>query len=137
MKLTLKRHTFDDISTLGDWLIDDIFECHTLEDKDRHLETAGCSAKVLKETCIPRGTYEVTIDWSPHFGRNMPHVNNVLCFEGIRIHTGNRPEDTEGCILLGTQEGKDFIYHSADAWNAFVVKLQAGLKEGKVWLTVT
>jgi hypothetical protein len=137
MKLKLVRDRFTEKSTEGNLYIDGQFECYTLEDKDRKIEDAGCSAKVYGETCIPRGTYYVTIDWSPHFNRNMPHVNDVPCFEGIRIHVGNRPEDTEGCILVGTKEDDDFIEHSADAFKAFVGKLTLGLKDGPVTLEVS
>jgi hypothetical protein len=136
MKLKLMRSIFDENSTIGDLSIDDVYFCHTLEDKDRRLEDVGCSTKVPKETCIPRGTYEVTYDWSPHFNRKMPHINNVPCFDGIRIHVGNRPEDTEGCVLLGYVEGEDFISHSEDAWNDFLAKLLDGLNVGKVFIEI-
>jgi hypothetical protein len=136
MELKLERHTFTDRSTLGDLSIDGEFECHTLEDTDRKIEDNGCSAKVYGETCIPRGNYTIDITYSPHFGKAMPLIENVPCFEGIRIHIGNRPEDTEGCVLLGTKEDDDFIEHSRDAFNAFLTKLQDGLKEGEVTIEI-
>ena len=136
MKLRIIREIFTEHSTIGSLFIDDTFECYTLEDKDRRLEDAGCSAKVPKETCIPRGMYKVVIDYSPHFGKDMPHILDVPYFDGIRIHVGNRPEDTEGCVLLGNQEGDDFISHSLDAFGGFLSDLQNGLAQGDVTLEI-
>lgn len=139
MKLKLVRNPDESYgkATIGEFYIDGVLFCHSLEDADRCLETAGCAAKVYGETCIPRGTYKVIMDWSQHFQANMPHVINVPCFDGIRIHVGNRPEDTEGCILLGMKiESKEFISHSQDAFNAFRARLLDGLNEGNVTLEI-
>lgn len=135
-KLKIARDILDDVSSIGVLTIDGIYECYTLEDRDRKLEVVGCSAKVKKETCIPRGTYEVVIDYSVRFKRNMPHILDVPCFDGIRIHAGNTASDTEGCILLGKTEGKDWIGESGAQFKAFYPKLEAALKKGKVYLEI-
>jgi hypothetical protein len=136
MKLQIIREIFTEKSTIGRMFVDDAELCYTLEDKDRRLEESGCSAKVYGQTCIPRGTYKVVIDYSNHFGKNMPHILDVNCFDGVRIHVGNRPEDSEGCILLGKQEETDFISHSADAFGVFMSTLQSGLAHGEVTLEI-
>jgi hypothetical protein len=136
MELKLERKEMTDKSTIGELFIDGEFAYYTLEDKDRQLETAGCSAKVDKETCIPRGTYKVIIDDSTRFKRKMPHILDVDCFEGIRIHSGNYSGDTEGCILLGTEKGEDAVWHSNNAFNDFFPKLEKGLSSGEVWITI-
>lgn len=131
MKLKLERRIMSSLSTIGDLFIDGDFFCHTLEDTDRKLEVNGCSAKIYGKTAIPRGVYIVTIDFSGHYGKDMPHIMNVLCFVGVRIHIGNKPEDTEGCVLLGMYVGTDFISHSADAFNIFFGKLKAAIANGE------
>jgi hypothetical protein len=132
MNLKLIRQTFTDSSTIGSLFIDDVFECYTLEDTVR---LPGI--KIPGATAIPYGSYEVIIDYSNRFARNMPHVLNVPMFEGIRIHSGNTSADTEGCILLGTTKGPDIIYESKAAFAKFYPKLEEGLRQGEVRIEIT
>lgn len=106
MKLTLIRKYKKDKYCIGKLYIDGEYFCDTLEDKDRGLTdnmtvSEISKIKVKKETAIPTGTYKVTITYSNRFKKNMPLINNVKGFEGIRIHSGNTDKDTEGCILVG------------------------------------
>ena len=48
---------------------------------------------------IPAGTYPVERTWSPRFKKLLPLIQNVPDREGIRIHRGNLPEHSHGCIL--------------------------------------
>lgn len=63
--------------------------------------------KVPGETAIPRGVYRLTLEASPKFGPDTPSLHNVPGFKWIRIHAGNRPEDTEGCIIVGYKLSKE------------------------------
>lgn len=94
MKLTLNRTHKLELVTLGELLLDGEHECFTLEDPIRQ-------TKVYGDTCIWPGTYTVTINFSPRFKKDMMRVLDVQGFEGILIHSGNGPEDTKGCILVG------------------------------------
>src|SRR5438067_10476097 len=120
MKLTLVRKTLAGKSTIGELSVDGIHQCFTLEDTVRE-------TKVFGETAIPSGTYNVIIDHSVHFNKDLPHVLDVKNFEGIRIHSGNAPKDTEGCILVGTQIGQDVIMNSKVAFDALFPKLQKAI----------
>ena len=139
MNLSLIRTTKNEHATLGKLLIDGVFECYTLEDKDREVSGIPVAQwKVQNQTCIPRGTYEVTIDFSTRFKRVMPHILDVPGFDGIRIHWGNTDVDTDGCVLLGqTIGGPDFIGSSRAAFDTFFPKLQAGMEEGSVYITIS
>ncbi len=135
MKLLLKRTWFTDKSTQAPILINDTFECFTLEDTDRCLETGGI--KIPEETAIPRGRYRVIIDWSDRFQRPMPHVLDVPQFKGIRFHILNTIDETEGCIGLGAKRGIDRLDLSAIAFNQFFKKLFNIWATGEeIWLEV-
>jgi hypothetical protein len=118
MTITVKRLYKTKTSTIGELLIDGVFECFTLEDIERDV-------KVKSETAIPKGTYKVIINQSNRFKRLLPLLINVPNFEGVRIHSGNSNHDTEGCILVGQTMSKDFIGQSRKAFDKLFKKMQA------------
>lgn len=123
MELRLKRIAKKEGYTIGRLYIDGVYFCDTLEDTDRGL-TQAMSPAVIKArkrkgiTAIPTGRYMVTLNvQSPRFAKKamyrfcngyLPRLLNVVGYEGVLIHVGNTPQDTEGCILVGrnTEVGK-------------------------------
>jgi hypothetical protein len=67
---------------------------------------------------IPAGTYEARITYSPKFGKKLPLLIGVPGRDGIRIHTGNKPEHSLGCILVGAA-GKKLIEELIRINNSF------------------
>lgn len=118
MQLQLQRTIKTDKSTIGELFIDRVFECFTLEDTERKF-----GVKVYGETAIPLGTYIVTIEFSPRFGRRVPHIKGVPGFSSILIHPGNTAVDTEGCLLVGKTHAPDFIGQSRLAFEGLFRKL--------------
>src|SRR5947199_4391909 len=103
MELTLQREPSTDESTPGTLSVNGVFECFTLEDVVREVPGLRVAAwKVASRTAIPVGAYDVTIDFSQRFGRDMPHILDVEGFDGMLGHSDNTSADTVGCILLGT-----------------------------------
>jgi len=123
MKLTLTRKIYTDRSTIGTLDIDGVRECDTLEDMTRRPDV-----KIYGKTAIPGGAYKVVITHSNRFKKDLPLLLNVPNYEGVRIHTGNDDNNTEGCILVGTA-GKqaDWISGSVVAMNALQPKIAAAL----------
>lgn len=118
MQITIKRLYKTDTSTIGELLIDGVFECFTLEDVERPV-------KIKSETAIPKGTYKVIINESNRFKRLLPLLLDVPNFEGVRIHSGNTNHDTEGCILVGQTRNKNYIGQSRKAFAKLFKKMQA------------
>lgn len=105
MKLILERKTLKPEYTIGKLYVDGAFFSDTLEDTVRDVNHNGkfddSEKKIFGKTAIPYGTYKITMEMSPRFGKILPRLHNVPEFEGVLIHAGNTAEDTHGCILLG------------------------------------
>lgn len=140
MEILLQRDPTTATCTTGDLLIDGQFFCYTLEDTVREIPGRPVVEwKIPKQTAIPAGRYRLTYDYSPHFGKDMLHVNNVPGFLGIRIHSGMGPADTEGCPLVGDQKTKSSISGGIrhQVLDKLVAKVLPALQRGDAcWITV-
>ena len=58
---------------------------------------------------IPDGTYPVSVTFSPKFQKNLPLIDKVPKRSGIRIHTGSRPEHSQGCVLVNARDKEKII----------------------------
>lgn len=130
MILELKRKIFTDDSTIGEISIDGVFTCYTLEDKVRDV-------KIQNVTAIPYGKYEVIINFSNRFQQYMPLLLKVPGFEGVRIHTGNKSADTEGCILVGSSKSLNFVGNSRVTYKSLFAKMKVASKTEKIFINIT
>lgn len=105
MKLTLARYELTPTRTFGKLEAEDGHRlCYTLEDTVREVPGKPVESwKVYGKTAIPAGEYRLTLENSQKFGPDTLTVNAVPGFSGVRMHSGNTEEDTEGCPLLGMQ----------------------------------
>ena len=129
MKLRLVRENTVHIPggesfTPGRLYVDGLAFGFTCEDEDRQLEKSGIERKVYGRTCIPRGRFAVEVTWSHHFGKLLPAVLDVPGFSGIRIHGGNRAEDSLGCILVGKVRTATGIAQCADSVGRLIKMIQ-------------
>jgi hypothetical protein len=118
MQLEVLRFSSEADSTNG--LLFDItdgqrkFLSYTLEDEYR-------KEKIMSETRVPAGTYNVTLrteggfyqDYTERFGsdfnKGMLWVRDIPGFEYILIHIGNTDDDTSGCLLVGDTQNNNQI----------------------------
>ena len=113
--------------------------CDTLEPTWR--DYAGGARKVKGCSAIPEGRYAVVITWSPKFNEWLPLLLGDAefrrCWSGIRIHAGNTPGDTAGCILVGENKAVGKVYNSR-IWLHRLKKLIVEAKDRgePVWMTV-
>lgn len=132
MELKVYRKYYTDKSTVGELWINNQFFCFTLEDYDRLRKGLP---KVKSETAIPAGKYNLIVNKSERFSKLagkdvfMPLLINVPQFEGVRIHNGNKPEHTDGCILVGLSKEKDFIGMSKVCFQKLMERFANTLEE--------
>ena len=108
--------------------------CDTLEPKRRNLKK---EKKVPGRTAIPEGRYRILITKSYRFQRWLPLLLDVPGFSGIRIHAGNTPGDTAGCILPGYNRKKGMVVNSRSALQKVMFEITAAIDRGEeVWITV-
>lgn len=128
LELTLQRVNFQKDRTLGNLFANDKFFCYTLEDVVR-----AKGEKIYGQTAIPYGTYNVILTKSKHFhGKLLPLILRVPNFLGCRLHGGNDPKDTLGCVLVCHHTDGHKIWKSAS--DDLVKLIQA--HGGKATLTI-
>lgn len=142
MEMTVIRYDFDAEDTIGLMLVDDAFECYTLEDNDRGLSSQMsaeeiASNKIYGRTAIPTGTYKVAWTYSPKFQRFLPEILGVPGYVGIRMHAGNKADDTDGCVLTGEIAAQDSIQASQLALSKLLPKIEAACAKDDCWITIT
>lgn len=136
MELTLTRTEKTKDYTTGRLDIDGTYFCDTLEPTWRSLGPGKPGHKIAGRTAIPDGRYPVVVTYSPRFGRWLPLLLHVPQFEDIRIHAGNMPDDTAGCILVGENRRPDQVLDSR-LWERRLVRRLASRPLGEgVWITV-
>ncbi len=108
---------------------------HTLEDAIREptFWRPVADWKIPAHTAIPRGRYQIVITRSQRFQRDLPLLVGVPGFAGIRIHSGNVIEDTEGCIIVGFTRQAKSIGKSRLALEEVIVRL----RQHETWVTIT
>lgn len=137
LELRLKRIAKRKAYTIGRLYAGESYLCDTLEPTWRDIARGGTGRKVKGKTAIPEGRYPVVVTRSPKFGKWLPLLLGVPQFEGVRIHSGNRPEDTEGCILVGRNRRKGMVLESRATMALLMALLTRAREMGKaLWITV-
>jgi len=145
MNIKLFRYSSQSRSTLGVMLLNNKFQCYTLEDSFRE-------EKIKNITRIPNGKYEIKLrEFGGHYEKyinkyegheGMLWLQDVPVFENILIHIGNRDEDSSGCILVGStannnSKEKGFISNSTEAYLDMYFKVLKSFQKGKrVFITI-
>lgn len=115
MKIFLRRFETKENGTTGRLILPEKISLATLElpflDNKKNI------------SCIPLGIYDIHQVLSPKFGRTY-EIKNVPNRDSVLFHTGNKLQDSHGCILVGMRhfvsKGEDCI---ADSRRAFSLLL--------------
>lgn len=150
MELELRRIARRETYTIGKLSVDGVYFCDTLEAPDRGLDqqlpvTVNRAKKRKGLTAIPVGRYRVTLGVkSPKFSKvakyqfcngYLPRLVNVPAFDGVLIHIGNYPQDTEGCILVGRNTVKGAVMESTATFHKLYDILK-NRKEEQIYITI-
>lgn len=155
MELLLKRKPGYEGSpvSIGELTINgNPFKCFTLEDTDRGLvstmsKAQADSIKIKGRTAIPKGRYKIVMNVvSPRFskvatynsiGGKLPRLVDVLAYEGVLIHIGNKAEDTDGCILVGdTISGHQVLNSKVTFFKLYDILEKASQRGEEIWITI-
>lgn len=147
MNLKLVRKWKKPEYTVGQLYVDGKFFSNTIEDTDRGLKQSMSldEIKKLKKagiTCIPSGTYQISIDVvSPKYAKKpsmvafnnakMPRLLSVPGYEGVLIHPGNSAKDTEGCILPGKNDKVGWVSNSTAYFKDLYNKMKNARSRGE------
>jgi hypothetical protein len=129
MHITIQRRDLKDDRTLGAILVDGAHLAYTLEDAVRPV-------KIQNETAIPCGVYEVIVNYSQRFSRPLPMLLDVPNFTAIRLHAGNGPRNTEGCILIGKESDGERIWNCSAVVSELTFRIRNATSTGKVFIEV-
>lgn len=142
MDIQVNRIARRDGYTIGRMSLNEIYFCDTLEDTDRGLNSTMSVDKILAkkikaQTAIPTGKYDVILTFSPRFKRVLPLLLNVPGYQYIRVHNGNRPDSTEGCLLVGENKAKGQVLNSrATLEKLMSVLLDCEKRKEKISITI-
>ena len=142
MELLLLRPKSSGGATISALTEDGLTVCFICEDVVREEFVEGKWTwkpyfKIQGKTAIPSGRYKIVMDFSNRFQQIMPHLLDVPDFEGIRMHPGNSPKDTEGCLLPGTEIGDGCVKNSRKAYEDLFTKFtDAHNAEEEIYITI-
>ena len=113
--------------------------CDTLEPTWRDYKNGAY--KIKGKSAIPEGRYAIVISYSPKFKKWLPILLGGPEFnkqwQGVRIHAGNKPEDTQGCILVGENRQVGRLLNSCNTLYDLKQKMVEAKGRGEaVWITI-
>lgn len=137
MDILLNRIYTSSDYTIGQLICKGRKLCDTLEPPTVGFKPGVTPAEVMRvkkrhgAVSIPPGSYRVLITKSPKFGQWLPLLLNVPGFKGVRIHPGNTPADTQGCILPGENTSKGMVLKSGQKTKEIVDLFTRIFAQGK------
>lgn len=157
MELRLERKYRNNLYCIDKLYVNNKYFSDVLEDPDRGLTDTMSLEEIKKikikgNTCIPYGTYNITLDIvSPKFGSKpfykqvcngkLPRLLNVKGFDGILIHVGDGPNGhklTEGCLLVGRNTIKGGLTEGKKYFQLLYSQMLEAKKKGeKITIIIT
>ncbi len=142
MEIKIIRKYKKENYTIGDMEIDGQWFANVLEDKDRGLRDDMSLSQIKKikvygQTCIPYGTYNITVYFWAKYRKKYPLINGIKGFSGVMIHCGKDASHTLGCPLIGENRQKGKLTNGEKYVRKLTTMCEEAIKRGeKVTLTI-
>lgn len=126
MEVRVSRFMFDKDFTMSRVYVDGDFFCFGLEPYDASITTDTPIDTILElkknkgKIAIPIGTYNLTYNWSNKYKKKLPLILDTPGFRGVRMHSGNRVEDTLACLLCGKFYKNGWLSDSRNTMAKFI-----------------
>lgn len=110
LNIVVKRFKAYDNSVIGALSVNGTQICYTLEEAWRNNQKGN--------SCVGLGTYPAFIRYTSNKSKRewCFQLNDANGRTAIQMHIGNKPADTEGCILVGTTQGENYVGTSTQAY---------------------
>jgi hypothetical protein len=110
--------------------------CYILEDTVR-----PTGQFVPGQTAITPGLYELAINLSPKFGREVVYLKGVPHHQdgAVRIHIGGSPDQSLGCLLVGYEKNGTTheLHRQREAEDAVTALVRGMLRAGKAYINIS
>lgn len=142
MEVKVARFMFDKDFTMSRVYVDGEFFSYGLEpfDASINIDTPIDTILELKKNkgkiAIPIGTYDLIFNWSNKYKKKLPLILDTPGFRGVRIHSGNKVEDTLACLLVGKFYKNGWLCESRNTMDKFL-KYWEGKEFEKARITYT
>ena len=99
--VVITRHRITDDYSLG--------KCYIKNNHTGELNYLACSLErgwrnnQNNVSCVPEGTYDLKLEWSPRFNKNLWELYGVPNRSECKFHAANYWRQLNGCIALGTK----------------------------------
>lgn len=132
MEILLRRRPATDGAVLGELFVSGRFEMFTLEGQLVEIPPGRYALRLTHSNRAEQGSL-----WTPDPEHRLPLVEHVTGRSGIRIHAGNVKANTDGCILVGYEQGTESLSHSRQALVDLMQQIDtAEHADEAVWLTI-
>lgn len=144
MDVLIIRTKFDEKWTQSHMYINDSYICDVIEPFDSGIYNSDKKDTILSmkkkygKIAIGYGVYSIALQYSSHFKRVLPYLNNVNGFSGIMQHNGNDVSASRGCQILGEVSNKDgYVVNSKNTVDDVVKRYSDAIESGdEIILTV-
>lgn len=144
MDIKVVRYMFSSDWTQSHMFINDVYICDVIEPFDSGIYNSDSKDTILSikkkygKIAIGYGIYPITLQYSSHFKRILPYLNNVNGFVGIMQHNGNDVSASRGCQILGVVSNKDgYVVNSKNTVDDVVKRYSDAIESGdEIFLTV-